>query len=187
MPEEVAAHVGDFQGDVPAVHRWVGSKFYDHSLIPSLDSESKVCWRPYGMIHRGFAYDSMMSEFRDVEAQDYTLIVGDMRSLTYPSATNAGWLPMLSFGRLQFTAYGAHRVRRQFGFDQEVPAVMGIAIGEIPTINPFFKARAFAYWSGIAPRVIVPSGDRVGVYTTGMVNYWRELMAALVKFINNRR
>jgi hypothetical protein len=43
MPEAVAAHVGDFQRDVPTVYRWVGSKFYDHSLIPSLDSESKVC------------------------------------------------------------------------------------------------------------------------------------------------
>ncbi len=43
MPEEVAANVGDFQRDVPAVYRWVGRKFYDHSLIPSLDSEGKVC------------------------------------------------------------------------------------------------------------------------------------------------
>ena len=43
MPDGVVANVGDFQGDVPAVYRWVGSKFYDHSLIPSLDNESKVC------------------------------------------------------------------------------------------------------------------------------------------------
>jgi hypothetical protein len=171
-PEEVVAHVGNFQGDVPAVYRWVGSKFYDHSLIPSLDSESKVCWRPYGVTHHGFAYDSVMSGFRNVEAQDYTLIGEDMRSLTYLSATNVGCLPVLSSGKLQFTAYSAHRVRRQFGFDQEVPAVMGIAAGEIPTINLFLKARAFAYWSGIAPQIIVPSGDRVGVYTTGMGNYW---------------
>uniref|UniRef100_A0A2N9G1F8 Aminotransferase-like plant mobile domain-containing protein n=1 Tax=Fagus sylvatica TaxID=28930 RepID=A0A2N9G1F8_FAGSY len=34
-------------------------------------------------------------------------------------ATNASWLLMLSSGRLQFTAYCAHKVRRQFGFDQE--------------------------------------------------------------------
>jgi hypothetical protein len=187
MPEDVTAHVGDFQGDVPAVYRWVGSKFYDHSLILSLDSESKVCWRPYGVIHREFAYDSVMSGFRNVEAQDYTLIGEDMRSLTYLSVTNVGWLPILSSGRLQFTAYSAHRVRRQFGFDQEVPVVMGIAAGEIPTINPFLKARAFAYWSGIAPQVIVPSGNRIGVYTMGMVNYWRELMAAMVEFRKNGR
>ena len=187
MPEEVAAHVGDFQEDVPAVYRWVGSKFYDHNLIPSLDSESKICWRPYGVTHRGFSYDSMISEFCNVEAQDYTLIIGDMRYLTYLSAINAGWLPVLSSGRLQFTAYSAYRVRRQFNFDQEMLAVMGIAAGEIPIINPFLKAKAFTYWSGIAHRVIVPSGDRVGVYITGMVNYWRELMAAMMEFINNGR
>ena len=52
---------------------------------------------------------------------------------------------MLSSGGFQFTAYSAHRVRRQFGFDQEMPAVMGIAAGEVPIINPFLKARAFAY------------------------------------------
>jgi hypothetical protein len=64
---------------------------------------------------------------------------------------------------------------------------MGVAAGEIPTINPFLKARAFAYWSSVSSRVIVPSGDRVGMYTTGMSNYWRELIAAVVEFRNNGR
>uniref|UniRef100_A0A2N9FCT9 Aminotransferase-like plant mobile domain-containing protein n=1 Tax=Fagus sylvatica TaxID=28930 RepID=A0A2N9FCT9_FAGSY len=187
IPEAVAANVGDFQGDVPVVFRWVGNKFYDHSLIPSLDSKSKVCWRPYGVTYCGFSYESVMAGFRNIEAQDYTLIVGDIGSLSYLSATNAGWLPILSSGGLQFTVYSAHRVRRQFGFDQEVPAVMGIAAGEIPVINPFLKARAFAYWSGIAHRVIVPSDSRVGIYTTGMHNYWRGLMAAMVEFRNSGR
>uniref|UniRef100_A0A2N9G5C2 Uncharacterized protein n=1 Tax=Fagus sylvatica TaxID=28930 RepID=A0A2N9G5C2_FAGSY len=163
MPEGVVTNVGDFQGDMPAVYRWVGSKFYDHSLIPFLDSESKVCWRPYGVSHRGFVYESVMSGFSNIEAQDYTLIVGDMASLTYLSATNAGWLPVLSFDGLRFTVYSAHRVRKQFGFDQEIPAVMGVAA------------------------VIIPSGDRVGVYTTGMSNYWRGLMAAMVEFRNSGR
>ena len=103
------------------------------------------------MTHRGFTYETVMYGFRDIEAQDYTLIAGDMRSLTYLSAMNTGWLPVLSSGRLQFTAYCAHRVRIQFGFDQKVPVVMGIVAGEIPTINPFLKTRAFAYWSGVAP------------------------------------
>jgi hypothetical protein len=78
-------------------------------------------------------------------------------------------------------------MRKQFGFDQEVPAVMGVVAGEIPIINPFFKARAFAYWSRIAPWVIVPSGNKVGVYTMGMRNYWRDLMAAMVEFRNSGR
>ena len=112
MPEGVVANIGDFQGDVPTVYRWVGNKFYDHGLVPSLDSESKICWRPYGVSHRGFVYESVMSGFSNIEAQDYTLIAGDMGSLTYLSATNAGWLPVLSSDGLQFTVYSAHRVRK---------------------------------------------------------------------------
>ena len=139
------------------------------------------------MTHHGFSYESVMSGFRNVEAQDYTVIAGDVRSLNYLSATNAGWLTVLSSGRLQFTAYSTHRVRRKFRFDQEIPAVMGIASGEILTINPFLRTRAFAYWSGIAPWVIVPNGNRVGAYTAGMVNYWRKLMAAMVEFRNSGR
>ena len=69
------------------------------------------------MTRRGFAYNSMMSGFRDVEAQNYTLTSKDTRSLTYLSAINTGWLPVLSSGRLQFTAYCAYKVKRQFGFD----------------------------------------------------------------------
>uniref|UniRef100_A0A2N9H9S1 CCHC-type domain-containing protein n=1 Tax=Fagus sylvatica TaxID=28930 RepID=A0A2N9H9S1_FAGSY len=44
-------------------------------------------------------------------------------------------------------------VRRQFGFDQEILAVMGVVAGEIPSVNPFLKARAFAYWSGVTSQV----------------------------------
>jgi hypothetical protein len=121
--------------------------------------------------HRGFVYDSVMSGFRDVEAQDYTLIVEDMRSLTFLSATKAGWLPVLSPGRLQFTAYYAHRVRKQFGFDQGIPTMMGVAASEIPTINPFLKARAFAYWSSVTSRVVILSSNRVGIFTAAMGNY----------------
>jgi hypothetical protein len=172
---------------VHAVYRWVGSKFYDHGLVPSLDSESKICWRPYGVSYHEFMYESVMSGFSNVEAQDYTLITGDMASLTYLSATNVGWLPILSSDGLQFTVYSAHRVRKQFGFDQEIPAIMGIAAGKIPNINPFLRASAFAYWSGVAHRVIIPSGDRIGVYTTGMSNYWRGLMAGMVEFRNSER
>uniref|UniRef100_A0A2N9GHX4 Aminotransferase-like plant mobile domain-containing protein n=1 Tax=Fagus sylvatica TaxID=28930 RepID=A0A2N9GHX4_FAGSY len=128
MPDGIVANVGDFQGDVPAVYRWVG----------------------------------MMSGFSNIEAQDYSIVAGDTASLTYLSATNAGWLPVLSSDGLRFTV-------------------------KIPTLNPFLRDRAFAYWSSAAARVIIPSGDRVGVYTTGMSNYWRGLMAAMVEFRNSGR
>uniref|UniRef100_A0A2N9HQI6 Aminotransferase-like plant mobile domain-containing protein n=1 Tax=Fagus sylvatica TaxID=28930 RepID=A0A2N9HQI6_FAGSY len=139
--------------DVPAVYRWVGNKFYDHGLVPSLDSESKICWRPYGVSHRRFVYESVMSGVLQYKS-----------SRLHPYCWRYG-VSDLSF---------CHQ--RWF-----------VATSEIPTINPFLRARAFAYWSGIAPRVIVPSGDRIGVYTTGMSNYWRGLMATMVEFRNSGR
>ncbi len=78
-------------------------------------------------------------------------------------------------------------MRKQFGFDQEVPAVMGVAASEIPIVNPFLKTRAFVYWNSVAPQVVIPSGNRVSIYTTGMSNYWRELIAVMVEFRNNGR
>ena len=50
------------------MYRWVGYKFYDHGLIPSLGHESKVCWGPYEVTRRGFVYNLVMSWFRDVKA-----------------------------------------------------------------------------------------------------------------------
>ena len=63
MAAEVATRLGDFQRDVPAMYRWVGCKFYDHNLISTLDNESKVCWRLYGVTRSGFAYDLVISGF----------------------------------------------------------------------------------------------------------------------------
>ena len=90
MAAEVAAHFGHLKQDVPVVYHLVGCKFCDYGLIPSLDHESKVCWRPYEMTCHGFVYNLVMSWFRDVEAQSYALSPEDMRSLTYLFATNAG-------------------------------------------------------------------------------------------------
>ena len=65
--------------------------------------------------------------------------------------------------------------------------MIGIVTDEIPTINPFLKTRAFAYWSGVTPRVVIPSSDRVGIYTATISNYWGDLMAEMVEFRNSGR
>jgi hypothetical protein len=44
MPEAVAAHFEFLRTSVPSIYRWVGAKFYDSELVPSLDEEDFVLW-----------------------------------------------------------------------------------------------------------------------------------------------
>jgi hypothetical protein len=108
-----------------------------------------------------------------------------MRTLSYLSVTSAGWLPVLTHDGLHFTSYCVHRVRRQFGYDQEVPVTMELVADILPTINHFIKSRAFAYWSTIIPEVVIPSGERIGICTMGMNHYWQDLMTSMLEFRNN--
>ena len=105
-----------------------------------------------------------------------------MRTLSYLSVTSAGWLLVLTHDGLHFTSYCVHRVRRQFGYDQEVPTTMELVADILPTINPFIKACAFAYWSTIILEVVIPSGERVGICTMGMNHYWQDLMTSMLEF-----
>jgi hypothetical protein len=172
MPEAVAARFEFLKTSVPSVYRWIGFKFYDLELVPSLDEEESVLWRPYSASYRGYSCSSVMSWFSRIEPQNYALGPNDMRILSYLSATSASWLPVLTYDGLRFTPYCVHKVRRQFGFDQEVPAIMEIVADVLPTINPFIKSRAFHYWSSTISEVVIPSGERVGICTMGMNHYW---------------
>jgi hypothetical protein len=182
LPEAIAARFEFLQTGVPSIYRWVGAKIYDSELVPSLDDEDFVLWRPYGDSHRGYFCDSVMSWFSKIEPQNYALGPEDVRTLSYLSVTSAGWLPVLTHNGLLFTSYCAHRVRRQFGYDQEVPATMATAADVLPTINPFIKSRAFAYWRSAIPEVVIPNGDRIGICTSGMKQYWRDLMTSMLEF-----
>ena len=140
MPEAVVARFEFLKTSVPSIYRWVGAKFYDSELVPSLDEEDFVLWQPYGASHRSYSCDSIMSWFSRIEPQNYALGPEDIRTLSYLSVTSAGWLPVLTHDGLLFTSYCVHRVRRQFGYDQEVPATMEVVADILPTINPFIKS-----------------------------------------------
>ena len=135
--------------------------------------------------HRGYSCNSIMSWFNRIEPQNYALGLEDIRTLSYLLATSAGWLPVLTHDGLRFTSYCVHKVRRQFGYDQEVPATMEVVADILPTINPFIKSQAFPYWSTTTPEVVIPSGERVGICTMEMNHYWRDLMTSMLEFPNS--
>ena len=112
MSEAVAARFEFLKTSVPSVYQWIGSKFYDLELVPSLDEEESVLWRLYDASYRGYSCSSVMSWFSKVEPQNYALGLDDMRTLSYLSGTSAGWLSVLTYDGLWFTPYCTHRVRK---------------------------------------------------------------------------
>jgi hypothetical protein len=117
MPKAIDTCFEFLKTSVPSVYRWIGSKFYDLELIPSLDEEESVFWRLYGAFYRGYYCSSVMSWFNRIEPQNYALGPNDMRTLSYLSATSAGWLLVLTYDGLRFPPYCVYKVKRQFGFD----------------------------------------------------------------------
>uniref|UniRef100_A0A2N9ETN5 Aminotransferase-like plant mobile domain-containing protein n=1 Tax=Fagus sylvatica TaxID=28930 RepID=A0A2N9ETN5_FAGSY len=147
-------------------------------FIPSLSQGPQIC---FGILrHCGSQSEN------GVRPHTFFFAYSEL-TVTLEDIENYWLLPILGDQDPAEVELSPEEVRKQFGFDQEVPAVMGVAASEIPIVNPFLKTRAFAYWNSVAPQVVIPSGNRVSIYTTGMSNYWRELIAVMVEFRNNGR
>uniref|UniRef100_A0A2N9FHF1 Aminotransferase-like plant mobile domain-containing protein n=1 Tax=Fagus sylvatica TaxID=28930 RepID=A0A2N9FHF1_FAGSY len=88
---------------------------------------------------------------------------------------------------LEFTPYCAQKVKKQFGLDQDVPPSLQESAPSSPSLAPFIKSRAFAYWEGKVNHVMIPSGHRFGFNTTSMNAYWQRLAHAMVGYVNSDR
>jgi hypothetical protein len=56
-----------------------------------------------------------------------------------------------------------------------------------PSLAPFIKDRAFAYWKDKVNRMMVPSGHRIGFNTVSMNAYWQRLAHAMVGYVKSAR
>jgi hypothetical protein len=56
-----------------------------------------------------------------------------------------------------------------------------------PSLAPFLKSRAFAYWEGKVNRVMIPSGYRFSFNTASMNAYCQRLAHAMVGYVNSGR
>ena len=71
----------------------------------------------------------------------------DKKGITYLTTTNAGWLPYLADEGIHYVHYSAHRVRKQFGLDQNIPNDFTTILKFITSIRPFLRPNAFEFWS----------------------------------------
>uniref|UniRef100_A0A2N9HVA9 Aminotransferase-like plant mobile domain-containing protein n=1 Tax=Fagus sylvatica TaxID=28930 RepID=A0A2N9HVA9_FAGSY len=128
MSRQILRRYPDLRTNLPLVYRWVSLRGRDPDLVPSMDFEECVLWRPYSYRYADFSCHSVMYWFSDIASQSFELSPDDTRSLTYLSAVNPGWLPVWSDEGVKYTHYCPNRVRRQFGLDQSVPGSPSLGI-----------------------------------------------------------
>uniref|UniRef100_A0A2N9IAV8 Aminotransferase-like plant mobile domain-containing protein n=1 Tax=Fagus sylvatica TaxID=28930 RepID=A0A2N9IAV8_FAGSY len=68
------------------------------------------------------------------------------------------WLPTFGENGMETIHYNPHRVRRQFGLDQDVPSANVVVFNCDTVMAPFIIIRASKYWSDLSIRVTIPAG-----------------------------
>lgn len=124
----------------------------------------------------------MLSPFLTSTGNTFDLRSGDEGSLAYLACINPSWFPVLSSTGPRYTHYSAHRVLRQFGFDQDVPPLFNDTVPSLPSLDPFMRLQAFSYWSKRSPQFVVPNSQRGVFASSGYVGYWRRVQKSFTDY-----
>lgn len=99
------------------------------------------------------------------------LIAFNEMGITYLAATNPRWLPYLADEGVQYMHYSAHKVRRQFGLDQDIPNAFTLILDTTTSVCPFLHPSAFEFWSKFFTAITILSSLKVGLCTAQMHGY----------------
>ena len=66
---------------------------------------------------------------------------GDEDSLAYLACVSPSWLLVPTSNGPKYTHYLAHRVLRQFGFDQDIPLTFKDVVPSLPSLEPFLRTK----------------------------------------------
>ena len=147
-PNVITNFCGRFVTNFPLAYHWVRLKPFGHPVVEFFDKGVGFSWRAYRDLGSRFTYaDSAMSPFIATAGTTTPLTAFDKRGITYLVATNVGWLPYLADEGVRYVHYSAHRVRRQFGFNQNIPNDFTAILELITSVRPFLHPSAFEFWS----------------------------------------
>lgn len=103
-------------------------------------------WRACRSFGSGFTYaNSVMGPFTGTAGKTTPFVAYDEKGITYLATTNAGWLPYLASEGLRYVHYSTHKVRRQFGLDQDVSDDFTLVLDSITSVHPFPHPHAFKH------------------------------------------
>uniref|UniRef100_A0A2N9E1E4 Aminotransferase-like plant mobile domain-containing protein n=1 Tax=Fagus sylvatica TaxID=28930 RepID=A0A2N9E1E4_FAGSY len=175
-----------FSGGFPILFKWVGVKASEVSWMDDLDDEVKFVWRPYVKVKEGFACPNIFpaAPFRDGYSSCF-FKDGNLKFCTFLAAITPAWLPTFGENGMETIHYNPHRVRRQFGLDQDVPSANVVVFDCDTVIAPLIVIRATKYWFDLSVRVTIPTDMRVGNLTSHMYRYWDRLNEAFAKYVKS--
>uniref|UniRef100_A0A2N9HEP2 Aminotransferase-like plant mobile domain-containing protein n=1 Tax=Fagus sylvatica TaxID=28930 RepID=A0A2N9HEP2_FAGSY len=175
-----------FSGGFPILFKWVGVKASEVSWMDDLDDEVKFVWQPYVKVKEGFACPDIFptAPFRDGYSSCF-FKDGNLKFCTFLAAITPAWLPTFGKNDMETIHYNPHKVRRQFGLDQDVPSANVVVFDCDTVMAPFIIIQASKYWSDLSVRVTIPADMRVGNLTSHMYRYWDRLNEAFAKYVKS--
>ena len=142
---------GNSTNTFPIIFRWISLKGGGLNLVELFDQAGNLHKSSPREFGPSFACDSVLSCFLASIRNTFDLHRGDEGSLAYLACISPSWLPVPSSSGPRYTHYSAHRVLRQFDFDQDIPPVFKDIVPSLPSLDPFLMLQAFSYWSRRSP------------------------------------
>ena len=90
-------------------------------MVELFDQVGHLSWCSPREFSPGFTCDFVLASFLNSPGNAFNLRQGDEGSLAYLAYTNPSWLPVPSSNGPRYTYYSIHWMRRQFGFNQDIP------------------------------------------------------------------
>ena len=147
------------------------------------DQAGNLHWRSPRKFGPSFVCYSVLSSFLSSIGNTFDLRHGDEGSLAYLACISPFWLHVPSLNGPRYTHYSAHRVLRQFGFDQDIPPVFKDIVPSLPSLDPFLRLQAFSYWSWRSPQFAVPNSQRGVFASSGYTGYWRRIQKSFIDYV----
>ena len=154
-------------------------------LIELFDQARHLQWHSPQEFSPGFACDSILASFLNSSRNTFDPRPGDEDSLAHLACVSPSWLLVPSFSGPRYTHYSAHRVLRQFGFDQDIPPVFKDVVPSLPSLDSFLRPQDFSYWSKRSPQFVVTNSERGVFVSSGFAGYWRRVQKSFVNYVGS--
>ena len=89
--------------------------------------------------------NSVMGLFMGTVGTTTLLVAYDEKGITYLVATNSRGLPYLVDKGIRYVHYSAHRVRRQFELDQDMPNDFTLVLDTTTSVCTFLRPHDFKF------------------------------------------